>query len=442
MAQETPTSFRNLVIYGVFVRNHGPLGTFAEVEADLPRLKDMGIDVVWFMPIHPIGKVNRKGTLGSPYSISDYRAVNPELGTRADFARLIKTAHRLGLKIMIDVVFNHTAHDSVLVAEHPGWYHQDKAGNPFSTVPDWSDVIDFRHPHPELAAYLVETLKDWARFGVDGFRCDAASLLPIDFWLHARWEVAEVKADVIWLAECICPAWIAGRRAQGLSAISDGELYRAFDVIYDYDIWSVWQATVKGLLPLDRYLEALRWQDGIYPANFIKLRYVENHDQPRIMAMAPSREQGVAWTAFQAFNKGALLLFSGQESAVRHRATLFERDPIKWGKYPLQSFLTTLAKLKKDPAMLDGTFVLAATQPAIQAAWRFPGASLFGVFNVEGVVGEVEVPLPDGPVLNLLSGRSGTVKGGRMALPKDALIVRCQNDLPDKCFYAAGLDYS
>ena len=441
MAHDTPPSYRNLVIYGAFVRNHGPLGTFAEVEADLPRLRGMGVDVVWLMPIHPIGKVNRKGTRGSPYSISNYRAVNPEFGTRADFARLIKRAHRLGLKVMMDVVFNHTAHDSVLLAEHPDWYHQDKEGKPFSTVPDWSDVIDLRHPHPELAAYLVETLQGWVRLGVDGFRCDAASLLPVDFWLQARREVAEVKPGVIWLAESINAAWIADRRADGLSAISDGELYRVFDLIYDYDIWSIWQAAVRGELPVARYTEALRWQDGIYPANFIKLRYVENHDQSRIMAMASTRVQVLAWTAFQAFNKGALLLFSGQESAARHRTTLFEVDPIKWGQYPLQPFLTTLARLKKDPAMLDGNFVLTAASPAIQAAWRYPGASLYGVFNVEGASGEAEVELPDGSYVNLLNGRSVKVKLGRMALPKDAVIVRCQSDLSLKPFYAHGLDY-
>ena len=441
MAHDTPPSYRNLVIYGVFVRNHGPRGTFAEVEADLPRLRDMGVDVVWLMPIHPIGKVNRKGTRGSPYSISNYRAVNPDFGTRADFARLIKRAHRLGLKVMMDVVFNHTAHDSVLLAEHPDWYHQDKDGKPFSTVPDWSDVIDLRHPHPELAAYLVETLQGWVRLGVDGFRCDAASLLPVDFWSQARREVAEVKPGVIWLAESINAAWIADRRADGLSAISDGELYRVFDLIYDYDIWSIWQAAVRGELPVARYTEALRWQDGIYPANFIKLRYVENHDQSRIMAMASTRVQVLAWTAFQAFNKGALLLFSGQESAARHRTTLFEVDPIKWGQYPLQPFLTTLARLKKDPAMLDGNFVLTAASPAIQAAWLYPGASLYGVFNVEGASGEAEVELPDGSYVNLLNGRSVKVKLGRMALPKDAVIVRCQSDLSLKPFYAHGLDY-
>ena len=155
MAKDTPASFRNLVIYEIYVRNHGPNGTFADVEADLERIRALGVDVIWFMPIHPIGKLNKKGSLGCPYSIQDYRGVNPEYGTRQDFKRLIEKAHALGLKVMIDVVYNHTAHDSVLVKEHPEYFHQDAEGKPVTTVPDWSDVIDLKHPHPGLTEYLV-----------------------------------------------------------------------------------------------------------------------------------------------------------------------------------------------------------------------------------------------------------------------------------------------
>lgn len=141
MAKDTPPTYRHLVIYEIYVRNHGPNGTFADVEADLPRLKSMGVDVVWFMPIHPIGRVQRKGSLGSPYAISDYTQINPEYGSKADFARLVETAHSLGLKVMIDVVYNHTAVDSVLVREHPEWFHQDEQGRPFTTVPDRKSVV-------------------------------------------------------------------------------------------------------------------------------------------------------------------------------------------------------------------------------------------------------------------------------------------------------------
>ena len=182
MADDTPFHYRNMVIYQVYVRNHGPNGTFADVEADLERIRDMGVDVVYFMPIHPIGMLNKKGGLGCPYSIQDYEEVNPEYGTKDDFKSLIDHAHELGMKVMIDVVYNHTAHDSRLVAEHPEWFHQDEQGRPVTTVPDWSDVIDLKFEDPALPAYLISVLTDWARLGVDGFRCDVASLLPLDFW--------------------------------------------------------------------------------------------------------------------------------------------------------------------------------------------------------------------------------------------------------------------
>ena len=203
MAPDTPLHHRNLVIYEIYVRNHGPHGTFADVEADLPRIRSMGVDIVWFMPIHPIGAAQPKGRPGLPLLHRGLpRQVNPEYGTREDFARLIETAHALGLKVMIDVVYNHTAHDSRAGGGAPRWYfHQDEHGRPVTTVPDWSDVIDLKHPNPGLTAYLIETLKGWADFGVDGFRCDVASLLPQEFWREARAAVAKVKPGVIWLAE-------------------------------------------------------------------------------------------------------------------------------------------------------------------------------------------------------------------------------------------------
>jgi glycosidase len=451
MAKNTPPTYRNLVLYEVYVRNHGPQGTFADVEADLPRLQSMGVDVVWFMPIHPIGQVNHKGTLGCPYSIADYRGINPEYGTRTDFGRLIARAHDLGLKVMIDVVYNHTAHDSVLVREHPEWFHQDEQGRPVTTVPDWSDVIDLKHPNPAgagrstgkaLTAYLIETLQGWAEFGVDGFRCDVASLIPQEFWVQARRDVAKVKPGVIWLAESVHAAFVAYRRAKGLDTISDSELYQAFDLTYDYDIWPMWQTAVVGKVPVSRYLEMLRFQDAIYPANFIKMRCVENHDQARIMTIAPSRAQALAWTTFQAFNKGPFLIYGGQESAATHTPSLFDVDKVVWGSYELQPLLTTLSHLKKDPAQVAGRFVLVEAEPAIQATWYLPDHSLYGVFNVSAAKGDVDVRLPDGTYADLLSGATVRVQGGHMPVPDTAVILRYSGDISLEPFYSDLLDYN
>jgi glycosidase len=445
MAIDTPINYRNLILYEVFTRNHGPNGTFADVEADLERLRGLGVDVVWLMPIHPIGKVERKGSLGSSYSIADYREVNPEYGTKEDFARLISKAHSLGLKVMIDVVYNHTAHDSNLVAGHPDWYHQNAFGQPVTTVPAWADIIDLHYPNPELEEYLAETLAGWAKFGVDGFRCDVASLVPVDFWLRARERVAQVKPGVIWLAESVHAGFVGGRRSVNLRAYSDSEIYRAFDLEYDYDIWPIWQAAVTGQVPVSRYLEMVRFQDCIYPGNFIKMRCVENHDQARVMGIAPSREQGLAWTAFEVFNKGAFLLYGGQETGAAHTPNQFEPDKIDWAIRDLEPFFTRLLLLKKDPLFVSGVFTVPTAEPAVVAAWEpstLEGAQgcLLGIFNVQGASGKVEVPLPDGDYLDEISGDRITVSRGQAQIPAIAAIVRYDTPVYPRWFYSLLLD--
>ena len=425
MAKDTPTAYRSLVIYEIYVRNHGPHGNFADVEADLPRIRSMGVDVAWLMPIHPIGKINRKGSQGSPYSIADYREVNPEYGTKADFKHLIETAHQLGLKVMIDVVYNHTAHDSVLVNPHPDWFHQDANGHPVTTVPAWADVIDLQHPNPELSAYLIDCLKDWVEFGVDGFRCDVASIVPVDFWMEARREVAKVKPGVIWLAESVHADFVVSRRRNGLLANSDSEIFQAFDLEYDYEIWPVWQAAVVRQAALPRYTDLVRFQEVIYPANYVKMHCVENHDNLRIMRLAPSQAQALCWTAFQAFNKGAFLIYGGQESGATHTPSLFESDKVEWGDYSLQPFLTRLARMKKEPAITTGNFYFLANEPALQAAWMAEAGGLYGIFNTGKNVGDVAVQLPDGDYPNLLDDQQVSVRGGRMAIPASAAILRC-----------------
>ncbi len=429
MAINTPKEYKNLVIYEVYVRSHSTNGTFADVENDLPRIKELGVDVIWLMPIHPIGKLNKKGKLGCPYSIRDYRNVNPEYGTKKDFKRLINTAHSLNLKVMIDVVFNHTAHDSVLALSHPDLFVQDANGKPVSTVSEWSDVVDLKFPNPELEDYLIKTLQMWIKFGVDGFRCDVASLIPLEFWMRARKAVDKINPEIIWLAESVDARWVAERRENGFTTISDSELYNAFDITYDYDIWPIWHAAVLGKVKSERYIEMLRFQDCIYPNNYIKLRCVENHDRKRIMALSPTRSQAIAWSAFQAFNKGTFLIYAGQESAADHTSSLFNIDLIEWGKYELQDFIKKLLLLKKDQAQVEGQFVLLKSASGIQAAWIHPKESLFGIFNTDAEKGNIKIPLKSGKYKDLLSGKSITVKNGKVNWPREAAIFRYKKSI-------------
>lgn len=386
---------RNAVIYEIYVRNHGPNGTFDDVTRDLGRIQALGVDIIWLMPIHPIGKINKKGTLGCPYSIQDYRKVNPEYGTLYDFQKMLDEAHQRDLQVMIDVVFNHTACDSVLVEEQPDFFHQNKDGKPITTVPAWSDVIDLKHPNTDLKEYLIDSLCYWVKMGVDGFRCDVASIVPLSFWLEARSRVADINPDVIWLAESVHTAWVIDRRQNGLTAQSDAELYRAFDMTYDYDIWPIWQAAVKGDAPTKRYLEMVEFQKGIYSTGFIKMRCVENHDNPRIMAFAPDEISAKAWTAFEIFNPGAVLIYAGQEAGATHTPSLFDIDKVNWEDFRLQAWLTKLLTIKKSGIFIHGTQHFLSAEPVIQSIWLDQDKILYGLFNVNNTEVPVACQLAD-----------------------------------------------
>lgn len=433
MAADTPLDVRSLVIYQVFPRNHGLNGTLADVTADVDRIAGLGADVLYLLPVHPIGVEGRKGSAGSPYAISDYRAVNPDLGTDEDFDSLVAAAHGAGLKVMLDVVFNHTSPDSVLVREHPEFFHRDAQGRPVTTVPAWTDIIDLAHPNPDLTRYLIDSLALWVRRGVDGFRCDVASLVPVEFWVQARRELAEIKAGLLWLAETPHPSMVEQRRSAGIPTESDGQMYAAFDIEYQYDVWSIWQAVVVGQEPVGRYLEMLRWQDATLPANYAKLRYVENHDNYRIMRFAPSREQALAWTALMACSRGPLMVYAGQESGAQRWPSLFEPDPVAWGERELAGFIRALARLKKHPALAHGEFFVLGDEPCVQVAWGAHregrleptdgGTSLLALANVGGHEGTVDVQVPDGGYTDLISGEAVTVEGGRMPAPGSAVVL-------------------
>jgi glycosidase len=440
LVKDTPTSLKNVIIYSIYIRNHSELGNIAGVTKDLERIRSMGVDIIWLMPIHPIGELHKKGSLGCPYSISDYRSVNPEYGTLSDFKELIDKAHNLGLKVMIDVVYNHTSHDSVLVKEHPEFFHQDANGNPITTVPDWSDVIDLKYPNPGLTTYLIDSLKYWASLGVDGFRCDVASIVPIEFWQKARNELKKVRKDIIWLAESVHASFIEHRRHNCLTAVSDSELFSAFDITYDYDIWPLLQSVVRGKAPVKRLLEMYRFQHAIYPNSFIKLHYVENHDQTRIQKMAAGKKQALAWTAFQAFNDGAWLIYAGQEAGETHTPSLFDRDLVRWKGYPHQNFLTAINTIKKHPIISEGRIIFLSAKPLIQAAWRSEKGVLLGLFNVKGRSGKINVTIPDGKYHDQVQNSQIVVKNGAIKCPEIAYIFEVPKLLKDKPISSKLLD--
>ncbi|MCI9155812.1 MAG: alpha-amylase [Lawsonibacter sp.] len=416
MAKNTQKEYRNQVMYSVFVRNHSEEGTFEAVRRDLERIKALGVDIIWLMPIHPIGVTARKGAAGSPYAISDYRAVNPEYGTVQDFQCLVDEVHRLGMKCIIDVVYNHTSPDSWLVKNHPEWFYHKADGSLGNHVGDWTDIVDLDYSNPGLWNYQIETLKYWASM-VDGFRCDVASLVPLEFWLQARAEVETVRPGCIWLAESVEPEFIRLARSQGITALSDSEIFQAFDISYEYDLYPDYQDYLDGKASLSRYAQAVNRQEAIYPDNYVKLRYLENHDRLRAAAAIPGEAALLNWTAFLYFQKGMTLLYGGQEVSCVHLPNLFEKDPVDWSSGPDRSgLLRRLYELKQNPLLTDSAYCVQALRGDIlHGAHRSGERQLTGIFSLKGNCGLVAVEAPDGIYPNLAEGGSVEVKFGRVS---------------------------
>ena len=408
MARSTPLKLRNMVMYQIFVRNFSEEGTFAKVGEKLDEIKALGVDVIWLMPIHPIGAEKRKGSLGSPYAIRDYRAVNPEFGTIDDFKELVDAIHSRGMRCIIDVVYNHTSPDSVLRYEHPEWFYHRADGSFGNRVGDWSDIIDLDYSNEGLWDYQIETLKMWAEI-VDGFRCDVASLIPVDFWIRARAEVAQVRPDCIWLAESVDYGFLRYLRGMGCAAYSDSELYQAFDMTYDYDIIGDFQDYIAGRGSLGRYADAVDRQDCVYPAEYVKLRFLENHDRARAHFLIPDIRALRSWTAFIYFQKGTTLIYAGQENGVKHAPNLFDKDTVDFdtpAEDRLGSLMSRLAEIKKDPVFTDSVYRVKAHEgDVLTAVHRSEGAEALGVFPLKGTAAYAEVDFADGEYVNLIDGR-------------------------------------
>jgi glycosidase len=426
MAINTNVSLRNKVMYSVFVRNHGINGTFIDVEEDLERIKSLGTDIIWFLPIHPIGVVNKKGKLGCPYAIKDYRDINPEYGTLEDFKRLVNKIHSLGMECIIDVVYNHTSPDSWLVENHKEFFYKKPDGKMGNKVGDWTDIVDLDYNNKELWNYQIETLKYWSRLGVDGFRCDVAPLVPLGFWLKARGEVAKINENTLWLSESVHPSFLLTMRENGFVGLSDSELYQAFDMCYDYDVNVEYLGYLSGENSLKQYIDRVSFQEAIYPNNYVKLRFLENHDQPRVKGLIPDEECLKIWTSFSYFQKGCTLLYSGQEAQAVTTPSLFDTDKIKWNEINENfiSLLKNLGELKKNEIMSKGFYEIHVDKhkDVILASYTLENKKLVGVFNVGKEQGEVSVNIVDGEYTNLVDGTIITVILSKLMLQNKSII--------------------
>ena len=425
MADCTDPRLHNQIMYSIFVRNHTPEGTFRAVIPDLPRIRSLGTDIVWLMPIHPIGVQCRTGTMGSPYANQDYRAVNPDYGTLDDLKALVEAIHGQGMRVIIDVVYNHTSPDSVLWRTHPEFFYKRSDGRPGNHVGDWTDIIDLDYTVPALWDYQIETLVYWASL-VDGFRCDVASLVPVEFWKRARAACEQVRPGCLWLAESVHLGFNHYCRSQGLYAARDPELHQAFDLSYEYDIREAFEKYLRGQASLSHYLDMLNLQDFLYSPTAIKLRFLENHDQPRIASLVPEESDLINFTAMLYFLKGTTLLFGGQEVESAHLPALFERDPVTWhtGK-DLSPLLIKLARYKKEVlSPTDTFFAKADDEHHVAMMTRDNGKTRkLGVFSLRSQKAQVTVDLADGVYTDYLTGEPVTVAQGRLTTQGAPLLL-------------------
>ena len=413
MAIHTDIALRSQIIYSVYLRNHPEDGTFRALIPDLDRIQALGTDIIWLMPIHPIGVKGKKGSLGCPYANRDYRTVNPAYGTMEDFAALVDAIHAKGMKCIIDVVYNHTSPDSTLTVEHPEFFYRKPDGNMGNRVGEWTDVVDLDYNIPALWDYQIESLQMWAKI-VDGFRCDVASLIPLEFWQRARKAVAQVNPSCIWLAESVHTGFALTMRLEGLQAWNDYELFSAFDMEYDYDIREVLDRYLEGTAHLSNYTDMLNFQEGCYPINYDKMRCLENHDQKRICHFLRSSLEQDNFTAMLYFLKGTTLLYAGQEYSCTHTPSLFEKEVFPRSGRDISLLLQKLAQVKKEilsPA--DAFQAQAEDEHHIAILTRTnKTAKKLGIFSLKGLAATVAVPFPDGIYENKLTGEPVSVEHG------------------------------
>jgi len=425
MSKSTDIRLRNTFIYQVFVRNYSEEGTFKKVEEDLDRIKDLGVDYVYLLPIHEIGEVQRKGKLGSPYAIKDYYSINHEYGTLEDFESLVHAIHERGMKIMMDIVFNHTSPDSLLLQEHPEYFYRNGKGEFANRVGDWWDITDFDYTKDKgLWSYLIDNLLYWTKKGVDGFRWDVASFLPLEFLEQAHEEVLDVNPDSLFLSESVHGHFLRFIRNEGFECLSESEIYQVFDMAYDYDIHDYLLSYLNDEIALNEYLKEVIRQDEVYPKNYVKMKNLENHDQLRLAGLVNGDPVKVdAWTSFLFFTKGATMIYAGQEFSADHTPSLFDKDTVDFSKRNISHLIRNLSDLSHQEIFAKGVYdIHLLKQDVIHASYTYQNQVLMGVFNVGHVDGGITLDIKDGVYTNLLTAKKFEVKNGTIQNLKEPFI--------------------
>ncbi|MDB5325036.1 MAG: hypothetical protein JWM57_605 [Phycisphaerales bacterium] len=334
-----PEWVKDQAVYEVNLRQFSASGDVAGLQKQLPRLKALGVGILWIMPVNPIGLEGRSGKLGSPYAVKDYSAFNPEFGTLEQFKALIAEAHGMGFHVILDWVANHTALEHPWVKSHPDWFKHDASGRLVHPLPEWKDVAALNYANADLRKAMIDAMAFWVRdVGVDGFRCDTAEWVPLDFWCEARDALRAIK-PVYLLAE--------GDKPELMNY--------AFDSAYAWNLPANTEGILKGSKSVPDLCNFIRAEQQIVPAGRYRLFFTSNHDKNSWEGT--TREQlGDGAPAFAVLTftlPGLPLIYNGQESGgAEHRLSFFEHDPIQWRDDPAADLYRSLTNLKREHAAL------------------------------------------------------------------------------------------
>lgn len=341
---QAPDWTKSAVIYEVNIRQYTEEGTLNAFSQHLPRLREMGVDILWLMPIFSIGVQRRKGSLGSPYSIMDYKEVNPDFGTMENFRNLVNKAHALGMKVVLDWVANHTSFDHVWTVEHPEWYTKDDHGNTiYPDGTDWTDVADLNYDNKSMRKAMIAAMKYWIQeYDIDGYRCDVAGFVPDDFWKEAIKSIQSVK-HVFMLAE-----W------------EDPKMHKdGFHMTYGWNLHHVMNRVAKGEKGWQMLDETQSKELIEYPADAYRMYFTTNHDENSWNGTTKERLGGMAdaMAVYSFTARGMPLIYSGQEAGLNKRLRFFDKDTIDWSHLSKATFYSSLIKLKHhNTALWNGRY--------------------------------------------------------------------------------------
>jgi len=417
---------RNATIYEINTRQATPEGTFKALAERLPYIKELGVDILWFMPLQPIGEEKRKGILGSYYSIKDYTAINPEFGTEEDFEYFVREAHSMGFKVILDWVPNHTAWDHPWISENPDFYWKNSDGsistalNDHNQPTDWTDVAELDYSNPVLRDAMRQEMAWWlARFEIDGFRCDMAGGVPFDFWIETNDMLRGMNPEIFLLAE---------------SEFTDMQKAN-FDMTYGWEFHHILnQVAGKGahVTKIDEYVDKNRKQ---FLPDHYRMYFIDNHDENSWNGTVEKRIGANAHAAFvvcATLESGMPLMYNGQEVGLNKSLRFFERDTIDWTQPSQAKFYSTLLNFRKENTALHNGSAgapqmrIATNKKQVFAFYRKNGQHTAVVLvNFSNKKAKVKYAnAPEGTYTDVFTGQSITLSSnGKLILPANGFLV-------------------